>query len=482
MTNPKVPPQTNLRVYNTLTRQKEPFVPLVPGEVRMYTCGPTVYHYIHIGNARAAVVFDVVRRYLAYRGFRVTYVQNFTDVDDKLINAAREMGLTVPEVAERFIAAYREDVRALGVREPDVAPRVTEHIPEIIAFIQGLIDKGLAYEADGDVYFRTARFPAYGKLSHQPLDELMAGARVEVSEKKENPLDFALWKKAKAPDEIAWDSPWGRGRPGWHIECSAMSRRYLGDSFDIHAGGQDLIFPHHENEIAQSEGLTGKPMARYWLHNGFVNIKGEKMSKSLGNVLLVRELRRQHDPMALRFFLLSVHYRNPINFSEELLAQAEVGLARLRTAVENLRFALGGAREGAVEPEVAEAVSTLRARFVAEMDDDFNTANAITVLFDAAREANQYVRRDAMVRGSVQAFLDLFAELAEEVLGLTLAPQAEASGEDDSFVAEVERLIAERQEARKRKDWATADAIRDRLNQMGVIVEDTPHGVRWRRK
>ncbi|MDA5110148.1 MULTISPECIES: cysteine--tRNA ligase [Brevibacillus] len=467
----------SIQFTNTLTRRKEPFVPLEPGKVKMYVCGPTVYNYIHIGNARPAIVFDTLRRYLQYRGYQVTFVQNITDVDDKLIRVANEEGTTVKEVADRYMAAYNEDLRALNVLPPDVQPRVMQTIPEIIRFIEGLIEKGYAYESEGDVYFRTGRFNEYGKLSHQPLDDLQAGARVEVNEKKENPLDFALWKAAK-PGEVSWESPWGQGRPGWHIECSAMALKFLGEQIDIHAGGSDLVFPHHENEIAQSECYTGKVFARYWLHNGMLNINNEKMSKSLGNFLLARELIERYGGQLIRFFMLQGHYRNPINFSDDLLEQAANGLERITTAYANLLHRLETARpeepNGQAE-EQARIVSELRERFIAEMDDDLNTANAITVLFDLVKEANLYMRNQNVGREQLAAYRDLLLELTG-VLGLKLEQEQEL------LDSEVESLIAERTEARKSRNFARADEIRDLLAAKGIVLEDTPQGVRWRRK
>ncbi|MGB0090124.1 MAG: cysteine--tRNA ligase, partial [Planifilum fulgidum] len=376
----------SIQLYNTLTRKKEPLRTVEPGKVKIYVCGPTVYNYIHIGNARVFVFFDVVRRYLKYRGYAVTYVQNLTDVDDKLIKASKETGRPVPEIAETYIRAFFEDMDSLGVERADVHPRATEHIPEMIEAIRTLIDKGYAYERNGDVYFRAMAKEGYGKLSHQSLEELKAGARVEVNEQKENPLDFALWKRAK-PGEISWESPWGRGRPGWHIECSVMSRKYLGDTFDIHAGGTDLTFPHHENEIAQSEALTGKPFALQWMHNGYINLGNEKMSKSLGNIVLVKDLRREFSPRTIRHFLLSAHYRNPIQFTRETMEQMERGIERIDTAWTNLRHRMKASMEGPASPETTKALDELTRAFEGAMDDDFNTAGAIGVLFDAVRLA-----------------------------------------------------------------------------------------------
>ncbi|WCK54671.1 cysteine--tRNA ligase [Aneurinibacillus sp. Ricciae_BoGa-3] len=469
---------SKIKIYNTLTRKKEEFIPIESGKVKMYVCGPTVYNYIHIGNARPAIVFDVVRRYFGYRGYEVTFIQNFTDVDDKLIRKAEETGETVPELAERFIAAYMDDVRALGVKEAYLHPKVTEHIPEIIAFIQGLIDKGHAYEAAGDVYFKTASFPEYGKLSHQNIADLKSGARIEINENKKDPLDFVLWKAAK-PGEISWDSPWGAGRPGWHIECSAMSLKYLGETFDIHGGGHDLTFPHHENEIAQSECLTGHTMARYWMHNGFINIENEKMSKSIGNVILVKDLRDEYAPRIIRFFMLSGHYRNPINFSRDLITQAANSIERIDNSVRNLQYRLGSAVEGELDAQEKNALQTFRDRFIEEMDDDFNTADAITVLFDAVREANQGLTRRTVNKSFVEAYLALFVELGS-VLGIDFgAHNSRDKGPSDD---QIEALIAERTRARREKNFARADEIRAELTEMGIVLEDTPQGIRWHRK
>ncbi|GED33000.1 cysteine--tRNA ligase [Brevibacillus centrosporus] len=467
----------SIQLTNTLTRRKEPFVTIEPGKVKMYVCGPTVYNYIHIGNSRPAIVFDTLRRYLKYRGYEVTFVQNITDVDDKLIRVANEEGTTVKEVADRFTDAFNEDLRSLNVLPPDIQPRVMQTIPEIITFVEGLIEKGFAYESEGDVYFRTGRFSEYGKLSHQPLDDLQAGARVEINEKKEHPLDFALWKAAK-PGEVAWSSPWGEGRPGWHIECSAMALKFLGEEIDIHAGGTDLVFPHHENEIAQSECFTGKVFARYWLHNGMLNINNEKMSKSLGNFLLARDLVQKFGGQLIRFFMLLGHYRNPINFSDDLLEQASNGLERIKTAYNNLSYRLDLARDeepnGQAE-EQARIIGELRERFITEMDDDLNTANAITVLFDVVKEANLYMRQENVGKTEIQAYKDLLVELTG-VLGLILEQ------EEDLLDSEIDALIEERTEARRARNFARSDEIRDLLAAKGIVLEDTPQGVRWRRK
>ncbi|MFC7394824.1 cysteine--tRNA ligase [Scopulibacillus cellulosilyticus] len=464
-----------IQVYNTLTRKKELFKTIEENKVKMYVCGPTVYNYIHIGNARPTIVFDTIRRYLEYRGYDVLYVSNFTDVDDKLIKASIEQGDSVLNIAERFIKAYREDVHALNVKEADIHPRATETMPEIIAFIQKLIDKGFAYEADGDVYFRTRKFKEYGKLSHQSIDELKVGARIGVGEHKEDPLDFTLWKKAK-PGEITWESPWGMGRPGWHIECSAMVEKYLGNTIDIHAGGQDLAFPHHENEIAQSEALHDETMANYWLHNGYIKINNEKMSKSIGNVILVHELIKDYDPNVIRFFIQTVHYRHPINFSDELLKNTEQAYDRLRTTYRNLQHRMENSAD-LMDSQDAEAyeqkITVLRDRFIKEMDDDFNTANAISVLFDTAKEANIVLQDPNSSVKVLKAFIDLFDELTG-VLGLTLR-------QESILDEDIEKLIEQREEARKSRQFDAADKIRDELKEQGIILEDTPQGVRWKR-
>ncbi|MBA2876783.1 cysteine--tRNA ligase [Thermaerobacillus caldiproteolyticus] len=464
---------SSIRLYNTMTRKKEVFEPIEPNKVKMYVCGPTVYNYIHIGNARAAIVFDTIRRYLEFRGYDVQYVSNFTDVDDKLIKAARELGEDVPTIAERFIRAYFEDVSALGCKKADAHPRVTENIDIIIEFIENLIEKGYAYEVDGDVYYKTRKFAGYGKLSHQSIDELRAGARIEVGEKKHDPLDFALWKAAKE-GEISWDSPWGKGRPGWHIECSAMARKYLGDTIDIHAGGQDLTFPHHENEIAQSEALTGKPFAKYWLHNGYLNINNEKMSKSLGNFVLVHDIIKQIDPQVLRFFMLSVHYRHPINYSEELLESTKNGLERLKTSYFNLKHRLASSSNLTNDNDQwLQKIQQLREAFIREMDDDFNTANAIAVLFELSKQANLYLLEKNTSEKVIHAFLHEFEQLLD-VLGITLQEEA-------LLDEEIEELIQKRNEARKNRNFALADQIRDELKAKNIILEDTPQGTRWKR-
>ncbi|CAI9387351.1 cysteine--tRNA ligase [Niallia sp. Sow4_A1] len=464
----------SIQIYNTLSRVKEDFVPLEEGKVKMYVCGPTVYNYIHIGNARPAIVFDTVRRYLEFRGYDVQYVSNFTDVDDKLIKAANELGETVPVIADRFIHAYFEDVSALGCKKADSHPRVTENMDIIIDFIAALIEKGIAYESEGDVYYHTRAFNGYGKLSHQSIDELRSGARIAVGEKKQDSLDFALWKKAK-DGEIFWESPWGQGRPGWHIECSAMVRKYLGDTIDIHAGGQDLAFPHHENEIAQSEALTGKTFANYWMHNGYINIDNEKMSKSLGNFITVNDIIKIHDPQVLRFFMLSVHYRNPINYSEEVLEKTRAGLERIRTSYENLKHRSTASTDLTdTNDEWIAKIADLRKQFVESMDDDFNTANGISVLFELSKQANYYLLEKTTSPAVIHAFMNEFEELFG-VLGLSLSLDEELLDE------EIEALIEKRTQARKDRNFALADQIRDQLKAMNIILEDTAQGIRWKR-
>ena len=462
-----------IKVFNTLTRQKETFKPIEENKIKMYVCGPTVYNYIHIGNARPAIVFDTVRRYFEYKGYDVDYVLNFTDVDDKLIKAARELGEEVPVIADRFIQAYKEDVGALGVKEAVHHPRVTETMDDIIAFIQTLIDKGYAYEADGDVYFKTRSFDSYGKLSHQSIDELRSGARIRVGEKKSDPLDCALWKNTK-DDEIRWKTPWGEGRPGWHIECSAMAKKYLGDTIDIHAGGQDLTFPHHENEIAQSEAANEKSFANYWMHNGYININNEKMSKSLGNFVLTHDLIKEHDPRVLRFFMLSVHYRHPINFSEELLESAKNSFSRIENAIQNLEHRKNSSTNLVDDQtEWLKKIEVLKQQFETEMDDDFNTANAIAVIFELAKEANIYLESSHTHTDVIASFLETF-ELWLNILGI---PEKVTELLDE----EIENLIKQREDARKNRDFQLADDIRDNLEGKGIILEDTPQGTRWKR-
>ncbi|OPH50104.1 cysteine--tRNA ligase [Paenibacillus ferrarius] len=464
-----------LKVYNTLTRKKEEFIPLEPGKVKMYVCGPTVYNYIHIGNGRPVIFFDVVRRYLESQQYEVNYITNFTDVDDKMIRKAEELAVSVPELAETFIQAFLEDISKLGVHDASMNPRVTENIQEIIDFIAALVEKDFAYEARGDVYYRTNKFADYGKLSNQNLEELQYGIRIEVDDRKENPQDFVLWKAAK-PGEISWDSPWGHGRPGWHIECSAMVRKYLGETIDIHGGGFDLTFPHHECEIAQTEAVTGKPMANYWMHNAFLNIDNEKMSKSLGNGILIRDLVQQIKPEVFRFFMLSAHYRNPLNFSDESLKQASNALERIQNAYDNLKYRLATASDSSeVDPAITDRLAAIAKQFTDKMNDDFNTPDAITAVFDLVAEANLYLQQERVHAGVLQLFIDQL-QAFDQTLGI-LSQQA-----DELLDEEIEQLIVDRTEARKSKNWARADEIRDLLTEKGIFLEDTPQGIRWRRK
>lgn len=462
-----------MKIYNTLTRKKEEFVPLNEGKALIYACGPTVYNFIHIGNARPMVVFDTLRSYLKYRGYDVKFVQNFTDVDDKIINKAREEGKTAPEISERFIKEYFEDADALNVKRADVHPKVSEHIPEIIEFVQTLIDKGYAYEADGDVYFSTRKFPEYGKLSGQNIDDLESGARIAIGEVKEDPLDFALWKARKSDDEIAWESPWGMGRPGWHIECSAMAKKHLGDTIDIHAGGEDLQFPHHENEIAQSECCNGVPFARYWMHNGYITVDNEKMSKSKGNFFTVRDIRKEYDGEVIRFFLLSGQYRGPINFSDTLMEQSRSSLARMENCKENLLHISEAGADGDMteaEKQAAAEMDGFRDEFIKAMDDDLNTADAISAIFELVTAANTAVKDGQATKAFAKEAQGRLQELAD-VLGLL---QKKIKDEIDP---EIQKLIDERQEARKNKNFARADEIRDILKAQGITLKDTPQGV-----
>ena len=462
-----------IQIYNTLTRKKEAFIPLEEGKVKMYVCGPTVYNYIHIGNSRPAIVFDTVRRYFEYRGYDVEYVSNFTDVDDKLIRVANQLGTDVPTIADRFINAYFEDVSALGCKKADIHPRVMENMDIIIDFISQLIEKGYAYESEGDVYFHTRSFDEYGKLSHQSIDDLQVGARIEVGDKKQDDLDFALWKAAKE-GEIFWESPWGPGRPGWHIECSAMAKKYLGETIDIHAGGQDLTFPHHENEIAQSEALSGKTFARYWMHNGYINIDNEKMSKSLGNFVLVHDIIKKHNPQVLRFFMLSVHYRNPINYSEELLESTKAAFERLTTSYQNLKHRKEASTDlTSNNQEWLDKISALHDQFIEAMDDDFNTALAISVLFELSKLANYYLLEKNTAVEVIDVFTNQFEELFR-VIGLTLESE-------EMLDEEIDALIEKRNQARKDRNFQLSDQIRDQLKEMNIILEDTAQGTRWKR-
>ncbi len=458
-----------MKIFNTLTREKQEFVPIDENEVKIYACGPTVYNFIHIGNARPLCVFDVLRRYLEWRGINVKYVQNFTDIDDKLIKKANEEGITVPEVAERYIKEFRTDSDGLNVKPATVHPRATENIDEIISIIESLIEKGFAYESGGDVYYRAKKFKEYGKLSHQPLEDLESGARIAVGEIKEDPMDFCLWKGAK-PGEPKWSSPWGDGRPGWHIECSAMSCRYLGKTIDIHCGGQDLIFPHHENEIAQSEAANGQEFARFWMHNGFINVDNRKMSKSLGNFFTVRDVAEKFGYEPIRYLMISSHYRSPINYSIDIIEQGKSALERLYNCRDRIDFALSHAQEGGEKPEFVELHKN---EFIAAMEDDLNTADALAAVFTLAKDINMAIDAGAK-KESLNAMAEVFDELTG-VLGFLY------NRKNDSLDAEVEELIAKRTQARKEKNFKEADAIRDKLKEMGIILEDTPQGVKWTR-
>lgn len=485
-----------MEVYNTLARRKQEFQPRDPGKVGIYVCGPTTYNYIHLGNARPLVFFDTVRRYLKYKGYDVTYIQNFTDMDDKIIKRAGEEGLDPLALAGKYIAEYFQDADELNVWRADKNPKVTEHIPDIIAMVERLVQNGSAYVLDGDVYFAVREFAGYGKLSGRNIDDMQAGARVEVDTRKRDPLDFALWKSAK-PGEPSWDSPWGPGRPGWHIECSAMSLKYLGTNFDIHGGGFDLVFPHHENEIAQSEAATGEPFVRYWLHNGFITVQEEKMSKSLGNFFLVRDILAKYPGDLVRFFLLSTHYRSPLDFADEKLSAAGKGLARIKTSLRLLAESLGKPRQEGqtvIPAEFGGRLDALQRSFEAAMDDDFNTALAIGVIFDLAREVNTAVQQLGATlspadRTALLKAKELFV-LFNKVMAICKADQntgeiiLDDAPEDNTGLAEglINLVIEVRQEARKKKDWAAADRIRDGLKELGIILEDTPQGIRWKKQ
>ncbi len=458
-----------MKIFNTLTRNKDEFIPIKEGEVKIYACGPTVYNYIHIGNARPLCVFDVLRRYLEWRGYKVTFVQNFTDIDDKLIKKANEEGITVPEVAERYIKEFWVDAKGLNVREASAHPRATENIDEIERIISELVEKGYAYQAGGDVYFRSKKFDGYGKLSHQPLEDLEAGARIATDDIKEDPMDFCLWKGTK-PDEPYWDSPWGNGRPGWHIECSAMAGRYLGKTIDIHCGGLDLIFPHHENEIAQSECANGQEFAHYWMHNGFINVDNHKMSKSLGNFFTVRDVAEKYGYEPIRYLMISSQYRGPINYSVDIIEQGKNALERLYTCRNNIDFALKTAADGG---EVPAFINERKQEFITAMDDDLNTADALAAVFTLVRDINTAVANGAG-KDTLKACADIFDELTD-VLGLVYNRKTEVLDKD------IEELIQKRTEARKARDFKTADEIRDKLKEMNIILEDTPQGVKWTR-
>lgn len=473
-----------LKVYNTLTRKKEEFKPLVSGQISMYVCGPTVYNYIHIGNARSSIAFDTIRRYFEYKGYKVKYVSNFTDVDDKMINEARAEGTTVPKLAEKFINAFLEDTTALNIEPATLHPRATHEIKDIINFVKTLIDKGYAYEVDGDVYYRARKFKHYGELSDQNIEQLEEGASEHINDeeqnRKEDPIDFALWKAQKEPDEIAWDSPWGKGRPGWHIECSVMSTKYLGDTIDIHGGGQDLEFPHHENEIAQSEAKTGKKFVNYWLHNGFVTVgkDQEKMSKSLHNFVTVHDILKEVDPQVLRFFMASVQYRRQINYSEENLKQAATILDRFKNTLTNINYRLEDDTASEAAPDLAKAIEETEQKFVTAMDDDFNVQNALTAIYDLLPAVNANANSEkadketlTLFEKKLAAWLSVFGVDTEKLC-------AQNAGSNDD---EIEELVKKRDEARANKDWATSDKLRDQLKEMGITIQDTPQGTRWTR-
>lgn len=474
-----------MKIYNTLTRTKEEFHPIKPGKITMYVCGPTVYNYIHIGNARSVIAFDTIRRYFEYKGYQVNFVSNFTDVDDKMINEARSEKITVPELAERYIKAFQEDTAALNIEPATLNPRATNEITSIIKFIKKLIEQDYAYESNGDVYYRTKKFANYGELSNKNVAELEEGASEHINDeeqkRKEDPIDFALWKKQKQPDEIAWNSPWGKGRPGWHIECSVMATKYLGDTIDIHGGGQDLEFPHHENEIAQSEAATGKEFVHYWMHNGFVTVgaKQEKMSKSLHNFITVHNLLKEIDPQVLRFFMANVQYRRPINYSWENLEQAANILQRFKNTVNNLDYRLTNDQDSKESSELRAAITKTEKDFIAAMDDDFNVQNALTAIYDLLPVVNantneRFADDDALKH--VRELLDKWLE----IFGINLSKlTTQDKVQDDE---EVIMLIKQREEARKNKDWAKSDELRDQLKELGIIVEDTPQGTRWVRE
>ena len=473
-----------VRVYNTLTRKKEEFKPLVPGHISMYVCGPTVYNYIHIGNARSAIAFDTIRRYFEYKGYDVKYVSNFTDVDDKMINEARAEKTTVPKLAEKFINAFLADTTALNIEPATLHPRATHEINDIIAFVKSLIDNGYAYEVDGDVYYRAKKFKHYGQLSDQNIEQLEEGASEHINDteqsRKEDPIDFALWKAQKEPDEIAWDSPWGKGRPGWHIECSVMSTKYLGDTIDIHGGGQDLEFPHHENEIAQSEAKTGKKFVNYWLHNGFVTVgkDQEKMSKSLHNFVTVHDILREVDPQVLRFFMASVQYRRQINYSAENLAQAATILDRFKNTLTNINYRLADDTASEESAELAQAIMATNEKFEQAMDDDFNVQNALTAIYDLLPVVNANANAARADKQELQKFKEKLASwlLVFGVDTNKLCVKNAGSNDD-----EIDALVKKRDEARAKKDWATSDQIRDQLKEMGITIQDTPQGTRWTR-
>lgn len=460
-----------MKIFNTMSRTKEEFVPVDENEVKIYACGPTVYNFIHIGNARPLCVFDVLRRYMEYRGYNVKFVQNFTDVDDKIIKRANEEGITFEAVSEKYIKEFWTDAHGLNFKDATVHPKATENIDEIIEIIKSLEEKGYAYAVNGDVYFRTLKFKEYGKLSHQPIDDLQSGARIAVGDIKEDPLDFALWKGAKE-GEPYWESPWGKGRPGWHIECSAMNRRYLGKTIDIHCGGQDLIFPHHENEIAQSECANGCTFSKYWMHNGYINVDNVKMSKSLGNFKTVREIAEVYGYEVIRYFLISSHYRSPINYNLEIIEQCKSALERLYTCRESLDFAIKNAKDTEDDTELMNLLKSRREQFIAAMDDDLNTADGVAAVFDLVKDINTKILDKPVSKNVCENAAKVFDELCD-VLGILY------NRKSNDLDSEIEALIAQRQEARANKDWATADKIRDDLKARGIILKDTPKGVTW---
>ena len=470
----------SLKIYNTMTQKKEEFIPLKNGEVGMYVCGPTVYNYIHIGNARPFIIFEVVKRFLNFKGYRVKYIQNLTDIDDKMINKAKELKITVSELAEKFIAEYFIDADYLNIEKADVHPRATEHIREIIELVKGLLEKGYAYEIDGNIFFSVSKFKDYGKLSGQNIEELKSGARVEVNERKKEAIDFALWKKAKE-GEPSWESPWGNGRPGWHIECSAMSMKYLGKTFDIHAGGSDLVFPHHENEVAQSEAYTNQQFVRYWMHNGYLCLNNQKMSKSLGNIMKVRDICQKYKGEVIRYFILSAHYRSPLDFSEEQLQQAQSSLQRLDNVMFNVKHLLKQDEfrksKNKDDKLILEKRKESELKFIEAMDDDFNTPVALSHLFGFAREANIYLNsQDSKNKEVLEGILKFYQELAGEILGIL-----KDIDQEERFEQEIIKLIEMRENARKERNWIESDRIRNKLQEKGILLEDTPSGIRWKK-
>ena len=464
-----------MKIYNTMTRQKEELKPITDGVVNIYACGPTVYNYIHIGNARPICSFDVLRRYLTFRGYKVKYVQNFTDVDDKIIKKANEEGVSALEISEKYIAEYKKDAHGLNVMDADVHPKVTESMDIIIDIVKTLVDKGFAYESNGDVYFRTTKFKEYGKLSHMPIEDLQAGARIDISEHKENPLDFAVWKSAK-PNEPYWDSPWGKGRPGWHIECSAMSRYYIGDTLDIHCGGQDLIFPHHENEIAQSECATGKTLANYWMHNGYINVDNVKMSKSLGNFFTVRDVAEKYGYEIIRYMMVQAHYRSPINYCKDLLDACKSSLERLYNCRDTLDRAIANAKSGTVTPEAENIFKTRKEQFINAMEDDLNTADAISYIFELVRNLNTMSANAETSKEQLQKGAELFDTLTD-ILGIVYNRKKQ-----DEIPQEILDLAEQRKLARKDKNFALADELRNKISELGYVIEETRQGTKITKK